>query len=237
MSFCQAGKYSKFFHKQDPDRYLSSLACGKPSDVMFISFFGNEMLKKTKHGKDDNNKFHVEDPQLLSGEEFNMLVADTAHMINAVKSRFAGSLYILGPFPRHLEKCCDVPSHKVKDYIGVEVDMVAYTEVFSNQLRRQLSLPADTFFIDFRQIFGSSFSADTLSDHVHLKDSECQKLANALIRGPEVFLPAPQDETAADSSFAEALNDREIITPDLTPDPEGQGQSKGFNFDDLDYEH
>ena len=166
-----------------------------------------------------------------------MLVADTAHMVNAVKSRFAGSVYILGPFPRHLAECCDKTNHKIKDYIGVDVDMIAYTEVFSNQLRRQLTLPADTYFVDFRQIFGNSFSADTLEDHVHLKDSECNKVANALIRGPEVFLPVPLDETAADSSFSEALNDRSIITPDLTPDGEGQAKKSAFNFDDLDYEH
>ena len=162
-----------------------------------------------------------------------MLVADSMHLVNAVRKRFKETLFILGPFPRHLEECCKESSHKIRDVIGVDVDMIAYTNTFSSQLKRALPLPADTFYIDYRQIFGDSFGPKSLVDGVHLEDGHDKKFAHALLKGYDVLLPAPPVEGDDDTSLADALQEVGIITHDVRQDKESL---KGINFDDLDYE-
>ena len=103
------------------------------------------------------------------------------HLINAVKKRFKGSMVVVGPTPRHLVKCCDRIEHKINDACGEEVNMLTYTEIFSDQIRRNLLLPADSYYVDFRQLFGDDFSADSLLDHVHLDDLPNKTFANFLL--------------------------------------------------------
>ena len=127
------------------------------------------MLKKSGHDCDKPpapKKFHIKNPALLSGDDFNLLMADSMHLVK-------GTIIILGPLPRHLEECCDDPFHKIKDEIGVEVDMLKYTNTFSSQLKRVLPLPNcnDTLYVDYRQVFGDSFCAGSLEDGVHLVES------------------------------------------------------------------
>ena len=160
IPLCKAGKYLKFVLKQDFDSYLAPLKKSTTNDVLYLGFLGNEILTKTGHEKDKiTNTFHIKDPALLTGEEFNILVADTMHVVNAVKKRFNGSICLLGPIPRHLTTCCSDPTHKIRDHIGIEVDMLKYVNAFSDQLKRSLTLPSDTYYIDYRQIFGDTFSA------------------------------------------------------------------------------
>ena len=160
------------------------------------------------------------------------------HLIHAVKKRFNGSIFVLGPTPRHILKCCDDPTHLIKDEIGVKADMMTYIEVFSEQLRQNLPLPADTYYVDFRQIFGDSFGAGSLVEHVHLEDGPCRVLANFLLRGHEILLPAPQTDDDGDVSFADALQAAEIIVPAEDKDAGEQEADDfgGYNFDDLDFE-
>ena len=155
------------------------------------------------------------------------------HVVNAVKKRFQGSIYLIGPIPRHLLECCAEPTHKIKDHIGVEVDMTKYVNVFSDQLKKELSLPADTYYIDYRQIFGDTFPAKSLTDGVHLDKGPNGKLAHAMLKGHDVLLPAPVVEGDRDQSFADALLTREIITPEMKV--AGIGEEE-LNYDDLDYE-
>ena len=189
---------------------------------------------KAGHEKDKvKNIFHIKEPALLTGEEFNILVADTMHVVNAVKKRFNGSVFLLGPMPRHLSDCCTEPAHKIKDHIGVEVDMIKYVNTFSDQLKRELKLPADTYFLDYRQIFGDTFSSKSLSDGVHLDKAESNKLAHALLKGHDVLLPAPTVAGDPDQTFADALLAQEIVTPEMKSDKLGEEE---LNYDDLDYE-
>ena len=166
------------------------------------------------------------------------MVADSLHLINAVRKRFNGSILVLGPAPRHIGGCCDEPSHAIKDSLGIKVDMITYTNVFSNQLKRVLKLPKDTYFVDYRQIFGDEFSKDSLCDGVHLDLAHCKKLANTMVKGFDAFLPAPALVGDGDESFAEALQAAEIITPDVKfgDGDGGDGTAEDYNFDDLDFE-
>ena len=236
VSLCWPGKYLKFFHKQNLDTYLAPLAAGKEDDIIYISVFGNEMLNKTRHHKDPKDPqgiFHLISPSLLTGGEFNILVADAMHLINAVKKRFRGSIFILGPTPRHLTKCCDDQSHQILDAIGVKPDMLSYCEVFNDQLKICLPLPSDTYFVDFRQIFGAEFRDDMTPDKVHLHDAQCRVLANFLLRGHEVLLPAPP-LLEPDASFDDAMRAVEICVP--AAEKEKEPVESEFNFDNLDYE-
>ena len=196
------------------------------------------MLKKSAHEKDKvTGKFHIKNPALLSGEEFNLLVADTMHVVNAVKKRFNGSILVLGPIPRHLLDCCDDDSHKIKDEIGVEVDMIKYTDTISSQFKRALPLPADTFYVDYQQIF-STFDSKSLEDGVHLEEGQSKKLAHALLQGYEVLLPAPADNKDPDISLASAMHEAGIIIKDCPTDADTDKDAldKSIDWDDLDYE-
>ena len=235
ISLCKPGRYIKFFHKQNLDTYLAPLACAKEDDIIFISMFGNEMVNKTKHKQDDNRMFHIEDPRFLSTGEFNILVADAMHVINAVKKRFKGSIVVIGPTPRHLVQCCDISEHHLKDELGIKADMLRYCEVFSDQLRRNLPLSADSYFVDFRQIFGNDFSTNSLYDHVHLDEIPNRTYANFLLRGIEVLLPAPPLEDDMDASFSDAMHTAEIIVPSGEKELE-KVDDDPYNFDNLDYE-
>ena len=234
-ALCRPGKYKKFFLDQNHDTYLAPLKKSKSDDILFLSFLGNELIKKSSHKKDPvTRKFHVENPTILTGEAYNLLVADTMHMVNAVRKRFNGSIFVLGPIPRHLEDCCDDPTHVIKDEIGVKVNMLKYTNVFSAQLKRDLTLPADTFYVDYRQVFGDALDNGALEDGVHLEEGHCKKLAHALLGGYEVFLPAPAPADP-DSSFADALQAVEIITVDVPVDKADE-LGDNINWDDLDYD-
>ena len=234
---CRPGKFLKFVLDQDLDKYLAPLKRSKSDDVIYLSFIGNEILKKSGHEKDKiTNKFHIKDPVLLSGDEFNILVADIMHVVTAVKKRFQGSIFIIGPFPRHLEPCCDLANHKIKDEIGVEVDMTKYVNVLNDQLRRQLPLPADCYFVDYRQIFGDSFGAHSLEDGVHLEEGYCKKFAHSLLKGYDVFLPAPALSADKDATLADSLHEVEIIARDSAAGTGEKETEEEYQWDNLDYD-
>ena len=172
--------------------------------------------------------------KIPTGEEFNLLVADSMHVINAVRKRFQGTIILLGPMPRHMEECCDDQSHKIKDHIGIEVDMVKYVNAFSCHLKNSLNLPHDCYYVDYRQIFGDSFSHESLDDGVHLESKHNDKLAHALLKGYDVLLPAPKDGGDKDCSFSEAMLAADIITPDVKSD--SSNGEKALNWDDLDFD-
>ena len=100
-------------------------------------------------------------------------------------------------------------------------------------MKRELSLPADTYFIDYRQVFGDSFPVDSLTDGVHLGKGPNGKLAHAMLKGHDILLPAPAVEGDRDQSFADAMLAREIVTPEMKSGALGDEE---LNYDDLDYE-
>ena len=157
------------------------------------------------------------------------------HVVNAVKKRFAGSIIVLGPTPRHLLDCCEDPTHKIKDEISVDVDMLTYTNTVSAMLKRALPLPQDTFYVDYRQIF-TTFTHDSLDDGVHLEDGHSKRFAHALLKGYDVLHPAPADLPEEDSSLASALQTAGIIIKDTKADSDKDDDDKSINWDDLDYE-
>ena len=236
---CRPGKFLKFVLDQDMDKYLAPLKRSKSDDVIYMSFIGNEILKKSGHEKDKTtHKFHIKDPSILSGEDFNILVADVMHVVSAVKKRFHGSIFIIGPMPRHLEPCCDEKSHKITDEIGIEVDMTKYVNVINDQLRRQLPLPADCYFIDYRQIFGDSFGKHSLEDGVHLEEGHSKKFAHALLKGYDVLLPAPPAPADKDATLAESLHAVEIIARESTAaaGEKEKERTEEYEWDNLDYD-
>ena len=86
---------------------------------------------------------------------------------------------MLGPFPRHVEPCCNIPEHAIVDATGDNVNMTNYTLAFSKFIARSPGLRLDWIhYLEYPAIFGDNFTADHLVDGVHLNDGASETLAN-----------------------------------------------------------
>ena len=81
-----------------------------PKDILFFSILGNEILQKSKHWNDEA-KCHLLNPQLLSNTQIANLLEKTKSFLTTFTESFDARILFMGPIPRFLEKCCDLPSH------------------------------------------------------------------------------------------------------------------------------
>ena len=85
---------------------------------------------------------------------------------------------MLGPFPRHVEPCCNIPEHAIVDATGNTVNMTDYTLALSKFIARSPGLSHDcVHFLEYLAIFGDNFTNNHLVDGVHLNDGADEKLA------------------------------------------------------------
>jgi len=57
--------------------------------------------------------WHLLHPEILDDEDVNGLINKTSTLVHKIQETFKGKIKILGPFPRHLELCCNDPKHKL----------------------------------------------------------------------------------------------------------------------------
>ena len=86
---------------------------------------------------------------------------------------------MLGPFPRHIEPCCNTHEHAIVDAAGNPVNMVDYTLALSKFIARSPGLSHDSVhYIEYPAIFGDNFMESHLVDGVHLNNGANEMLAN-----------------------------------------------------------
>ena len=57
--------------------------------------------------------WHLLHPEILDDEDVNGLINKTSTLVHKIQETFKGKIKILGPFPRHLEPCCNDTKHKI----------------------------------------------------------------------------------------------------------------------------
>ena len=78
-------------------------------DVLVLNVLGNQIFKGRHYSA--QGKIHLEDPDYLSDQELATLVDKLVNTIKKIAQVFKGDIKILGPFPRHLSKCCKNNRH------------------------------------------------------------------------------------------------------------------------------
>ena len=217
----KGGDYKSHYFNQDRDEYLACLAGGTEDDICVISFLGNHLLEKRSFYPEDIDKetriWHLQNPELLPEDGFNMLMTDVSHMLKEVRENFSGSIYLIGPFPRFFSNCCNDPSHQILDDLHEPVTMSVYTDVFSVCLAESITIPSRAEVVHYEEIFGKSVPPSMVRDHIHLSDTYKLKFAQfitkLLFRTPTVYPRQPSDSRP---SFSNRLSAEKIsISPSM----------------------
>ena len=210
ISNCKGGNYLSYFWQQD----RTFLAAGKEDDILFVGCLGNSMLNKhsfwTDFLQNGQKVYHLQHPTILTDLQMKKLIDDINILIIFLDQQFKGRVFLIGPFPRHITRCCGLQDHVVLDGENQPVSMTGYTNLLSQYLRSNLSFPERCEFVDYRDIYGKSFDARCLTDGVHLADTAYKICANFFLGA---FQRRPRRSTAAavQTSFENFLADRGLI--------------------------
>ncbi len=222
IAHCKGGDYLSYFWQQD----RSFLAAGKEHDLLFVGFLSNLMLNKhsfwTDFLQNGQKVFHLQNPTILTDSQMEKLIEDINRLTIFLNQQFKGRVFLVGPFPRHISRCCGLQDHVVLDSVNQPVSMIGYTNLLSQYLRANLTFPERCEFVDYRDIYGKSFDARCLTDGVHLADSAYKISANFYL-GAFQRRPRPCTTAVVSSSFKNFLYDRGLIA-----------KQKHDNFDEME---
>ena len=175
VPLCKGGDFLDYFIK-NPE-LLSALGKSTKNDVLFLNCLGNIMLNKDRK-REDKDGWHLTNPRMLTDQEFEETVVDLNNALTNIKTTFQGRVVVMGPYPRHLKDCCVQPSHWIRDDEKKKVDMVTYTDVFTDMVYRSANFPKGFFFAGYKEVLGKKFTIDMLEDRVHLKQQYYKQAAN-----------------------------------------------------------
>ena len=214
ISCCKSGKFLEYISEQD----LGFMKSSNNDDILFISFLGNELLKKQSHWADFQRNgrrcFHLLHPSTLNDEDMDSLLARTNLLINALRLYFKGRIFMIGAFPRHLEACCGLQDHAILDQNNQRLSMLGYTNLFNLFLQNNLELPDGTEFLDYQQIIGTNtFNSSSLVDGVHLSSRFNKSCANFFLGAFKRKLRGKRDKVKGEAaSFTKFLENKGLLS-------------------------
>ena len=172
ISLCKSGSYKKVFlnERVNLEEEWQAITEGEASDIAVICVAGNEMVHK-KSFYNNSSTCHISNPKILTNEQAALLIQDVQKIIQIVRTNFKGKVFVFGPTPRHIEKCCNQVRHAILDVEGKQVDMVKYTDGVTEFMSKTLSLPVNTEFVGYKEQIGGEFVGEMLVDGVHLEKS------------------------------------------------------------------
>ena len=180
IPLCERGDYLSYFI-ENPE-LLDALRNGSTHDLLFFSPLGNRMINydsKDKKGK----AWHFNNPSLITDKQFNELMADLNFALAEIHKVFAGRCILMGPYPRMLRDCCLDNKHWLRDDDQHRIDMLSFTDIFTDHVHRAASLPNNCGFLSYKDIFKhEKFNVSNLVDHVHLDPSAQQLVASHLMQ-------------------------------------------------------
>ena len=174
VNWSKGGNFFESFKKLD----LSALKECNKDDIIILHATGNSMLVKEQHQL-VNGQYHLLHPQLLNDEQAALHVVHLSQVLVKLTSTFTGKIVMIGPFPRHIETCCDNRDHAIVDVTGSPVNMINYTLAVSKYIALSPGLSHEhVHYIEYPAVFGDNFAGVNLTDGVHLQDSATETLSN-----------------------------------------------------------
>ncbi len=146
ISCCKSGRFLDYISEQN----LCFIKTSNNDYFLFISYLGNELLKKQSHWADFQRNgrrcFHLLHPAILDDKSMDRLLARTNFLISVLREYCKGRIFIISAFPRHLEACCGLQDHAILDQNNQRLLMLGYTNLINLFLQNYLELPNGTEF-------------------------------------------------------------------------------------------
>ena len=213
VNLCKGGDFFENFKKLD----LSFLKDFSKDDLIILHASGNSLLIKEHHQLADG-KYHLLRPQLLTDELAALHIVHLSQILVKLTGLFGGKIILLGPFPRHIEPCCNTHEHAIVDAAGNPVNMVDYTLALSKFIARSPGLSHDSVhYIEYPAIFGDNFMESYLVDGVHLNTGANEMLAQFLFSLlTKLNKPTSHFKKNLQVQLSSLLYKKNIITNDTT---------------------
>ena len=159
-------------------------------DIAVLHFLGNMSLRYTKYGKPDQN-WHYLHPKILEDSDVSALVDKIIAVVGVVRKTYAGTLKIIGPFPRLVGECCEDPEHRLSPPFPFSASplnaITSYYAAVNQYLVCHPKLAGlDAEIIPYQLIWykKGGFGLRSLRDNLHLKEEATKIFADFLVKLP-----------------------------------------------------
>ena len=122
-----------------------------------------------------------------------------------------GRIYIIGPYPRHIDDCCDQKYHKIRGPSGENIYMSEYASCFTEYLTASPGIVQDRVGV----IPTADIDVGQLVDGVHLT-RDANKDAAKLILGLLSRKPTPATASQTLLEFNSFLSSKGIVSDTIT---------------------
>ena len=168
-------------------------------DVLIFVGMGNCLFKRFRPTSIPG-KMHLERPGYLDDQGALEFLEGMAWVLRVALSKFSGTVYWAGPFPRHLEKCCNDPEHAFPKSTVFKLNL-HYIDIWNRflHLHPKIRVKAKVAFLPFYQILGERFYNKWTRDGVHLIGpiNESFACAFATLPPPQTLIPCRPPYRAA----------------------------------------
>ena len=170
-------------------------------DVLIFVGMGNCLFKKSRPVPIPG-KMHLERPGYLDDQGALEFLEGMAGVLRVASAKFSGTVYWAGPFPRHLEKCCNDPEHAFPKSTVFRSNL-HYLDLWNPflHLHPRIRVRGNVAFLPFYQILGERFYNKWTRDGVHLIGPINESFARALAALPPKPSPLPPPLPSGDLSF------------------------------------
>lgn len=220
------------------DLDFSCLQAASKQDKLFVYWLGNVMYRMKSCRRDEFPVYHPNCARVLDDVDMDRVVALSGKKLRSLAKDFPGHIYFMGPFPRHLLRCCEDENHIIRGPSDETVNIINYTTAFSTFMERSPGIVQDRIsFIHYQAIFGNDFTSKMLTDGVHLNNEANLMFANFILDQVDVD-PIVTIPELIDSEFSDFLKVNKVIDTNLVfeePKNDEDTDTEDMNIDTAIY--